>query len=216
MRSAHSFDLSRRGLLAGAAALLAPGAASAAAGPGIVTVLGDSITAGYGLPASQALPAQLDQALARLGAKARVRGAGVSGDTTADGLARADFSVQSDTTVCLVALGGNDLLQGVEPGAVQANLAAIVRRLAARRIAVVLAGMRAPPQIGADYAHAFDAAFPAAARAGGAALYPDLLAGVGRDPALLQRDAIHPNAAGVRIIAARLAPVLARALAARR
>jgi len=155
-------------------------------------------------------------ALGRLGAAARVRAAGVSGDTSADGLARVDFSVQPDTAVCLVALGGNDLLQGVDPKSVQANLAAIVRRLRARRIGVVLAALQAPPQIGRDYARAFDAAFPAAARTGGAALYPDLLAGVGRNPALLQHDAIHPNAAGVRIIADRLAPVLARALAARR
>jgi acyl-CoA thioesterase-1 len=206
---------SRRALIVGAAALLAPRAAFAAGKERIVTVLGDSITAGYGLPASDALPAQLDRALARLAARARVRGAGVSGDTTADGLARVEFSVQVDTAVCLVALGGNDLLQGVDPRQVQANLAAIVRRLRARRIGVVLAGMQAPPRIGRAYASAFNAAFPAAARSGGAVLYPQLMAGVGRDPALLQSDAIHPNAAGVRIIAARLAPVLARALAAR-
>jgi acyl-CoA thioesterase-1 len=216
MPSAHRLALSRRALIAGAAALLSPAAARAASGIRIVTVLGDSITAGYGLPAGAALPAQLDAALVRLGAGARVRGAGVSGDTTADGLARVDFSVQGDTAVCLVALGGNDLLQGVDPKAVEVNLADIVRRLKARRIAVVLAGMQAPPQIGRAYAQAFDAAFPAAARAGGAVLYPYLMAGVGREPALLQRDAVHPNADGVKIIAARLAPIVARALAARR
>jgi acyl-CoA thioesterase-1 len=210
MPSAHRLALSRRALIAGAAALLSPAAARAASGIRIVTVLGDSITAGA------ALPAQLDAALVRLGAGARVRGAGVSGDTTADGLARVDFSVQGDTAVCLVALGGNDLLQGVDPKAVEVNLADIVRRLKARRIAVVLAGMQAPPQIGRAYAQAFDAAFPAAARAGGAVLYPYLMAGVGREPALLQRDAVHPNADGVKIIAARLAPIVARALAARR
>jgi len=216
MPPAHRLDPSRRWLIAGLAAMAAPSLAFAAGPPPVVTVLGDSITAGYGLPASQALPAQLGLALARLGAAARVRAAGVSGDTSADGLARVDFSVQPDTAVCLVALGGNDLLQGVDPKSVQANLAAIVRRLRARRIGVVLAALQAPPQIGRDYARAFDAAFPAAARTGGAALYPDLLAGVGRNPALLQHDAIHPNAAGVRIIADRLAPVVARALAARR
>ena len=88
----------------------------------VVTILGDSITAGLGLPAAAALPAQLQAALARLGAPAVVRGAGVSGDTTADGLARLDFSVQADTAVCLVALGGNDLLQGLDPKTTRANL----------------------------------------------------------------------------------------------
>lgn len=216
MARAHRFDRSRRILLvAGAAAALAPGAVLAAGKTRVVTLLGDSITAGLGLPAGDALPAQLGLALARLGAHAVVRGAGVSGDTSADGLARADFSVQGDTDVCVVALGGNDLLQGVEPKAMQANLTAIVRKLKARRIGVVLAGQHAPPQIGSGYARAFDAAFAAAARAGGAVLYPDLLAGVGRDARLLQRDAIHPNAAGVKIVAQRLAPVVIKALAAR-
>jgi acyl-CoA thioesterase-1 len=216
MDSAHRFHRLRRALLAaGLAASLAPGALLAARRPPIVTVLGDSITAGLGLAAAEALPAQLAAALARRGVHAIVRAAGVSGDTTADGLARVDFSVQADTDVCLVALGGNDLLQGGDPKAVQANLTAIVRRLKARRFGVIVAGMQAPPQIGPAYARAFDAAFPAAARAGGAVLYPDLLAGVGRDQRLLQRDAIHPNAAGARVIAERLAPVVARALAAR-
>ena len=216
MARAHRFDRSRRILLiAGAAMALAPGAALAGGRAEVVTLLGDSITAGLGLPAGDALPAQLGLALTRLGAHVVVRGAGVSGDTSADGLARADFSVQGDTDVCVVALGGNDLLQGVEPKAVQANLTAIVRKLKARRIGVILAGQHAPPQIGAAYARSFDAAFAGAARAGGAVLYPDLLAGVGRDPRLLQRDAIHPNAAGVKIIAQRLAPVVIKALAAR-
>jgi acyl-CoA thioesterase-1 len=202
----------RRTVLAG----LAAGAADAAmaARPQIVTVLGDSITAGLGLPAAQALPAQLGLALARLGAPASVRGAGVSGDTTADGLARLDFSVQSDTAVCLVALGGNDLLQGLDPRLTQANLDAIVRRLKARRIGVVLAGLTAPPAVGAGYARDFAAVFPAVARAERTPLYPDLLAGVG--PALRQADGVHPNAAGVRVIAAGLAPIVARALRTRR
>ena len=212
MARAHRFDRSRRLLLIGAAAAFGPGAVLAAGKVRVVTLLGDSITAGLGLPAGDALPVQLGLALARLGARVTVRGAGVSGDTSADGLARAGFSVQADTDVCVMALGGNDLLQGIEPKLVQANLTAIVRKLKARRIGVVLA---APLQIGAAYARAFDAAFGAAARAGGAILYPDLLAGVGRDPHLLQRDAIHPNAAGVKIIAQRLAPVVMKALAAR-
>ncbi len=200
----------RRGWLAGAMALAASPAL--AGGPPVLTLLGDSITAGYGLPAAAALPARLAAALARIGTPATVRGAGVSGDTTADGLARVDFSVQADTRVCLVALGGNDLLQGIDPRTTHANLLAIVRRLKARRIAVVLAGMTAPRAIGAGYARDFDAVFPAVARETGAVLYPDLLAGVARNPALNQADGIHPNAAGVTIIAARLAPVAARSL----
>ena len=178
----------------------------------VVTLLGDSITAGYGLPAGAALPAQLQLALTKLGVAATVRGAGVSGDTSADGLARADFSVQGDTAVSVVALGGNDLLQGLDPRTTRANLTAILRRLKARRIKVVLAGLTAPRAIGSGYAKDYDAVFPAVAHDTGATLYPDLLAGVGRVPGLNQADGIHPNAAGVKIIAARLAPVVARVL----
>jgi acyl-CoA thioesterase-1 len=200
----------RRAWLTGAAALAAGPAL--AARPPVVTMLGDSITAGYGLSAAQALPARLQAALAGIGAPALVRGAGVSGDTTADALARVDFSVQGDTAVCVVALGGNDLLQGVEPKAMRANLEAIVRRLRNRRISVVLTGLSAPRAIGAGYARDFDAVFPAVARASGVRLYPDLLAGVERIPALNQADGIHPNPRGVEIIAHGLAPVVAQSL----
>lgn len=200
----------RRGWLAGV--LAAAGALAATRPAPVVTLLGDSITAGYGLRAAAALPARLQAELTRLGVAARVRGAGVSGDTTADGLARVDFSVQGDTAVCVVALGGNDLLQGLDPRVTRANLERIVRRLKARRIAVVLAGLAAPRAIGAGYARDFGAVYPAVARDTGAALYPDLLAGVARNPGLNQADGIHPNAAGVGVIAARLAPVVARSL----
>lgn len=204
----------RRTLLS---ALLAGGAARGWAAPRpVVTILGDSITAGYGLAAADALPARLEAALARIGTNARVRGAGVSGDTTAGGLARLDFSVQPDTDVCVVALGGNDLLQGLDPGATLANLLRIVRRLKARRIAVVLAGLAAPGAIGRGYARDFDAVFPAVAKAERVTPYPDLLAGVAQNPRLNQRDGIHPNAAGAALIAQRLAPVVARALKTRR
>ncbi len=200
----------RRALMAGVLGLIA-GPAFAKPWP-VVTMLGDSITAGYGLPAAAALPARLQAALARGGVLATVRGAGVSGDTSADGFARADFSVQADTSVCIVALGGNDLLQGLNPKATRANLENIVRRLKARRIRVVVVGLTAPRAIGVGYARDFDAIFPALAKAESVALYPDLLAGVARTPALNQRDGIHPNAAGVEIIAARLEPVVARSL----
>jgi acyl-CoA thioesterase-1 len=201
-------------LLAAGFAILT--AAPAFAGPApVVTILGDSITAGYGLPASAALPAQLQLALARSGVAATVRGAGVSGDTTAGGLAREGFSVQPDTRLCVVALGGNDLLQGLDPKSTRANLDAIVRRLKARGFKVILAGIAAPPAIGRAYAADFDAAFTSVARAEHVAFYPDLLAGVGADNALKQRDGIHPNAAGAAVIARHLAPLVARTLAGR-
>jgi len=196
--------------------LAAAGTLAASRTPPVVTLLGDSITAGYGLPAAAALPARLQAVLTKLGVAARVRGAGVSGDTTADGLARVDFSVQGDTAVCVVALGGNDLLQGLDPRATRANLEQIVRRLKARHIAAVLAGLTAPRAIGAAYAGDFDAIFPTVAHETGTVLYPDLLAGVARNPSLNQADGIHPNAAGVDIIAARLAPAVARRLQGRR
>src|SRR5260370_19399545 len=163
MRPTRDFLFIRGSLTAGLIAAAAT-PAGAAGRRKVVTVLGDSITAGLGLPEAQALPAQLAAALARLGAPALVRGAGVSGDTTASGLARADFSVQADTDVCVVALGGNHLLQGLDRGATQANLAAIVGRLKARRIGVVLAGLSAPPAVGRGYVRDFEAVFPAVAR----------------------------------------------------
>ncbi|MBT9469946.1 MAG: arylesterase [Pseudomonadota bacterium] len=181
----------------------------------VVTVLGDSITAGLGLPASAALPVQLQAQLRKLGSNALVRGAGVSGDTTAGGLARVDFSVQNDTDVCIVALGGNDLLQGVDPKRTKANLDKIVAKLRARKIAVVLAGLQPPPVIGRTYAREFQAVFPAVAKAHGALLYPNLLAGVAQVARLNQRDGFHPNAQGVIVIAQGLAPVVAGALKAR-
>ena len=205
----------RRALVLGIAAASAGAASPAfAARKRVVTILGDSITAGLGLPAAAALPAQLQLALARLGVPVVVRGAGVSGDTTEDGLGRLNFSVQADTDVCLVALGGNDLLQGLDPKTTRANLEAIVGRLKARRTGAVLAGMTAPRAVGAGYAKDFGAVFPAVAAAARIPLYPDLLAGVG--PALRQADGIHPNASGVKIIATGLAPIVGRALKARR
>jgi|SRR5215217_1160660 len=196
--------------------LLATGAAPACAQQKreVVTVLGDSITAGYGLPARDALPAVLERHLIRIAPNARVRGAGVSGDTSAGGLARVDFSVQQDTEVCVVALGGNDLLQGLDPAQTRNNLDRIITRLKQRKIKVVLAGLTAPNAIGRSYARDFGAMFPTLAKKHGVLLYSNLLDGVAGNPRLNQRDGIHPNAAGVVIIAARLAPVVAKALKA--
>lgn len=202
--------LTRRLILA-ALTSAAAATARAAASPPVVTVLGDSITAGLGLPAAQALPAQLEAALRAVGTNVRVRGAGVSGDTTAGGLARLDFSVQSDTAVCVVALGGNDLLQGVDPAQTRANLDRIVKRLKARRIAVVLAGGKAPGRGLGAFGRDFDAVFPSVAKANQVIFAPDLLAGVSNRPEMKQADGLHPNAAGARLMAGRLAPFVAQA-----
>lgn len=205
----------RRTILAGIAALVAAPAVAAPKSP-VVTMLGDSITAGLGLDSADSLPARLQDELGKLGAAARVRNAGVSGDTTSGGLRRIDFSVRPDTDVCVVALGGNDLLEGLDPRLVRSNLEKIVKRLQARGITVVIAGMRAPPALGGDYAVEFNTAFRWAERIPGVITYPFLLDGVAGIRSLNQKDGIHPNAAGVKVIARRLAPVVAKALSVRR
>lgn len=187
-----------------------------AARPLVITVLGDSITAGYGLPGKAALPNQLHLALTRLGIANVVRAAGVSGDTTAGGLGRVNFSVQKDTDLAIVALGGNDLLQGLDPKGTRINLDGIVKKLKARKIPVLLVGIVAPTQVGGGYARDFNAVFTSLARTHGVPLYPNLIDGVARQRALNQPDGIHPNARGVQVITARLAPVVAKALAVRR
>lgn len=181
----------------------------------LITLLGDSISAGYGLTADQALPVRLQAALAGLGLRARVRGAGVSGDTTADGLARLDKDVPTQTDLCVVALGANDLMQTRSPARIGEALDAIVGRLRARPTAVLLCGMKAPPWLAA-YAPGFDAVFPAVAARHRVPLYPFLLEGVALDPRYNQLDRIHPNAAGIAVIAERLAPAVRSALIAGR
>ena len=187
---------------------------AAAPPPPVVTILGDSITAGFGLPAAQSLPAQLQQALARRGVNAVVRGAGVSGDTTAGALARVDFSVQSDTAVCVVELGGNDFLQSIPPAETERNLRAIIARLQHRRIRVVLAGGRVPERIAGAYGRDLGDIFPRVAKDTGAILSPDLLAGVFENAALKQGDGLHPNAAGAQRVAEKLSTAVAKALRA--
>jgi acyl-CoA thioesterase-1 len=207
----HRF--SRRALLCGSLALLA-GTARAAQPDGtlVVTMLGDSLTAGYGLRARDAIPARLQAALQASGLKVIVRPAGVSGDTSADGLARADFSVRPDTDLCLVVLGGNDLLQGIEPEQMKANLDGILTKLKARHVAAMLVGVKAPPAMGVGYAREFDAVVPDLARAEHVPAFPDLLGKVALDRSLNQGDGIHPNPRGVRMVVARLAPAVAAAL----
>jgi acyl-CoA thioesterase-1 len=207
--------LDRRRMLAGL--LLATQVAAGprpAPRPPVVTVLGDSITSGLGVSAGAAMPVQLQAALTRMGVVATVRAAGVPGDTSGGGLARVNYSVGRDTTLCVVALGGNDLLQGIEPRVTKANLRAILQSLRDRRIGVVLVGIGAPTLFGQAYAREFNAVYPALAREFSAPLYPNILAGVGGSRQFMQGDGIHPNAAGARVIGDRLAPLVAQALRA--
>lgn len=192
--------------------VLAPAVAAAPRTP-VITVLGDSLSSGYGLPAADALPAQLQRELARLGVNAVVRGEAVPGSTTAGGLRRVD-NVRAGTDLCVVALGGNDLLSFIAPAQVRANLEGIVRRLKARKMGVVLAGLEAPAELGA-YARSFNAVFPAVAQAQKVTLHRHLLAGVLLDSRYNLPDLVYPNALGVRIIAQRLAPTVAKALRAK-
>lgn len=204
-------DLSRRGLtcaLAAAAAggpILAGTARAAGGRPFRLVMLGDSVTAGFGLARTEAPPARMEMRMRRAGVDVRVANAGLSGDTTAGGLARFDFAVPEGTDAVIIALGGNDMLQGVEPAATRANLAAMIRRARERGVRPALSGMQAPGNWGAAYRTAFDAVFPALAREFRIPLDPFLLDGVALDPALNQADGIHPTARGADIIAVRLA-----------
>lgn len=177
----------------------------------VVTLLGDSISAGFGLPAALALPVRLQAAISSLGLGVRVVGAGVSGDTTADGLRRMARDVPAKTRLCVVALGANDLMQMVRPADMARTLDDIIKRLEARNIDVLLCGMKAPPWAGA-YGQAFEAVFGQAAQRHDIAFYPFLLEGMALDPAFTLPDRLHPNAAGIDVIARGLAPVVVAAL----
>ena len=177
-----------------------------AAQPVKIVALGDSLTAGYGLPAADGVVPRLQAALAAKGIAAEIENAGVSGDTASEGLARLDWSVPEGTDAVIVELGANDMLRGIKPEVTRAALDAILSRLAARHIAVMLCGMRAAPNLGADYGAAFDPIYPELASKYGAALYPFFLDGVAGNLSLLQRDGLHPNAAGVGVIVTRILP----------
>ena len=166
-----------------------------------IVVLGDSLTAGLGLAASEAYPHLLQQRLTDGGLDYQVVNAGVSGDTSAGGLSRLEWSLNGDVRVLVVALGGNDALRGLPPEELARNLSDIIERAQARKITVVLAGMEAPPNFGAGYIRAFHNVYPALAKKYRVALIPFLLQGVGGVAGLNQTDGIHPTAAGARIVA---------------
>ena len=174
----------------------------------VIVALGDSLTAGLGVAADEAYPARLEARLAREGYGYRVVNAGVSGDTTAGGLRRVDWVLRAKPEIVIVALGANDGLRAQSPQAMRENLATIVRRLQAAGARVLLAGMRLPPNYGAQYTKEFQAVFPEVARSTGVAFMPFLLDGVAADPRLNQPDGIHPTAAGQQVIADRLWPYL--------
>lgn len=193
--------------------------ANSAGRPVNIVAFGDSLTAGYGLAANEAFPAQLQRALAAKGVAATVANAGVSGDTTAAGLSRLDWSVPDGTDAVILELGANDALRGFDPAVTRKTLDAILHRFQERKIPVLLCGMLAPPNLGAEYGRAFNAIYPDLAAETGAILYPFFLTGVAADPKLNQRDGLHPTAAGVAVIVARILPqveeLVARAMETR-
>jgi acyl-CoA thioesterase I len=178
----------------------APPAESASSRPRIV-VLGDSLTAGLGLPASAAYPALLERRLKDAGMNFEVVNSGVSGDTSAGGLERLDWALQGDVRVLVLALGANDGLRGLPIEQLRRNLSQAIERAQARRIAVILAGMEAPPNYGRDYIAAFHKVYPELAAQYHVAFVPFLLQGVAGSAALNQGDGIHPTATGARIVA---------------
>lgn len=190
---------------------LAVAAARAAENP-VIVVLGDSLTAGWGLPAGDGFTARLAAALAASGVPATVVNAGVSGDTTAGGRARLEWALADTPDLVIVELGGNDGLRGLDPLVLYDNLDAILTRLTQAGTQTLLTGMRAPPNLGRDYADAFYAVFPALADKHDVAFYPFFLDGVAADRSLNQNDGIHPNAAGVQIIVDRITPFVLDAL----
>lgn len=189
-------------VLAGLAASGAPARAETVR----ILVLGDSLTAGYGLDLADTFPVRLERALRDEGLDVAVINAGVSGDTTAGGLARLGWALADRPDIAIVALGGNDALRGLDPTTTRANLDAIVTRIEAAGVRVLLAGMKAPPNLGAEYGRAFEAVFAGIAERHGVAFYPFFLEGVAAVAALNQDDAIHPNARGIHIMVEGIVP----------
>jgi acyl-CoA thioesterase-1 len=171
-----------------------------------IVAFGDSLTAGYGLPDNEGFVPHLQAALAARGIAAEVQNAGVSGDTASDGLARLDWSVPEGTEVVILELGANDMLRGLPPKVTRDALDAILRRLTARHIAVLLCGMRSAPNLGPEYGAAFERIYPDLAAKYDVLIYPFFLDGAAADLKLLQHDGLHPNAAGVDVIVARILP----------
>ena len=183
-----------------------------AAGPALAAkkllVIGDSIAAGYGLPAEEAFPAKLEEALRARGHDIKVVNGGISGDTTAGGKARLAWALASQPDYVIIELGGNDGLRGLDPADTRANLDAMLTALRKANVPVLLTGMMAPRNLGPQYEKKFDAIFPALAKKHGVPLYPFFLDGIALDPKYNQPDLIHPNAKGVAVIVERILPAV--------
>ncbi len=186
----------------------AQGFAANAPKPIKMVVLGDSLSAGLGLPASAAFPARLQKLLENSGIMVDISNAGVSGDTSSGGRDRLDWSVPEGTDVVIVELGANDALRGTDPAVTRAALSDILGRLKARKIAVLLCGMVAPPNYGSEYSAKFNAIYPELAKSFGVPLYPFFLEGVAAHAGLNQADGMHPTAEGVDVIVKNILPMV--------
>ncbi|TPG55236.1 arylesterase [Sphingomonas glacialis] len=207
----------RRQIAAGLALLscVIPIGATASPKAPLIWAFGDSLTAGYGLPPEAGFTAKLQAALRRAGIAATVRNGGVAGDTVAQARARLRWGLRglgATPDLVIVELGANDMLRGLPVAQAKANLDAILTELQARHIPVLLAGMRAAPNLGREYVQAFDAVYPTLAKAHSVPRYPFFLDGVAANPRLIQADGMHPNARGVDIIVARIVPSVRSAL----
>jgi acyl-CoA thioesterase-1 len=185
-----------------------PAAGETKPAPIKMVVLGDSLSAGYGLPAPSAFPVRLQNALKAKGIDVDMTNAGVSGDTSTGGRDRLDWSVAQGTQAVIVELGANDALRGTDPAVTRAALTDIVTRLKARKISVLLCGMLAPPNYGADYSARFNAIYPDLAKSLGVPLYPFFLEGVATNAKLNQADGLHPTTEGVDVIVKNILPAV--------
>jgi acyl-CoA thioesterase I len=195
-------------LLAASAPAFAQSAAASSNAPLKMVVLGDSLSAGYGLSGQEAFPAKLQKALKAKGIDVDMTNAGVSGDTASGGRDRLDWSVPDGTQAVIVELGANDALRGTDPSVTRAALTDIVARLKARGIAVMLCGMLAPPNYGADFAARFNSIYPDLAKSAGVPLYPFFLDGVAADARVNQADGVHPTAEGIDTIVKNILPTV--------
>ncbi|MCF6114747.1 arylesterase [Mesorhizobium muleiense] len=186
---------------------------SARAEPFTIVGFGDSLMAGFGLGPDEGFTRKLEGALRAKGHDVTVANAGVSGDTSSGGLSRLDWSVPDGTQLVILELGANDMLRGVSPDITQKNLDAMLAKLKQRNIAVLLAGMRAAPNLGADYQNGFDAIFPKLAEKYGVPLYPFFLDGVAGESAMQLEDGLHPNAKGIDRMVERILPDVEKAIA---
>jgi len=183
-----------------------------AAEPIRVLAFGDSLTAGYGLAQQDTLTTRLADALNKMGRPVTMINGGVSGDTTADGVTRLDWSLADKPQIMILALGANDMLRGLDPKITRANLETIIQKAKAAGVEIVLAGMVSPANLGSEYKAAFDAIYPELAKAHNLLFMPFLLQDVAQDSALNQADGIHPNGNGVAIIVRNLLPYVTQAM----